>query len=397
MPLTAFSPERLARMRNVLASHVSDREVPGLVALVHRRGETHVEALGELAIGGPPMRRDAIFRIASMTKPVAAAAAMILVEECRLRLDDPVDPWLPELANRRVLRTIGSELDDTVPAARAITLRDLLTLRWGMGAIMAPPGTYPIQAAQAQAGLAPGPDPSPLTPGEWMARLAALPLLHQPGEGWSYHTGCDVLGVLIARASGQPLDAFFKQRLFDPLGMRDTAFSAPAASIDRLTSCYRAEPGTDTLAAYDDRAASRWAEPPAFLSAGGGLVSTARDYLAFQRMMLDRGMGPHGRILSRASVALMTTDQLTPAQKAAAKVFFGDHAGWGFGMAVVTGRDNLFSPGRFGWDGGLGASAHADPALDLAGVLLTTRMMDSPRPPAVFSDFWTLAYAAIDD
>ena len=397
MPQTAFSPERLARMRNVLGSHISHREVPGMVALIHHRGETHVEALGELAIGGPPMRRDAIFRIASMSKPIAAAAAMILVEECRLRLDDPVDPWLPELANRRVLRTIASELNDTVPARRAITLRDLLTFRWGMGAIMAPPGTYPIQAAQAQAGLAPGPDPSPLTADEWMARLSALPLLRQPGESWAYHTGSDVLGVLIARASGQPLDVFLKQRLFDPLGMRDTAFSVPAASIDRLASCYRSDPQAGGLSAYDDRAASRWAEPPPFLSAGGGLVSTARDYLAFQRMMLDRGLGPHGRILSRASTALMTTDQLTPGQKAEAELFFGDHAGWGFGMAVVTGRDNLFSPGRFGWDGGLGTSAHADPALDLAGVLLTTRMMDSPRPPAVFSDFWTLAYAAVDD
>jgi len=393
----AFSPERLARLRSVLAGHVADGGVPGLVALVHRRGETHVEALGGMALDGPPMRRDALFRIASMSKPIAAAAAMILVEECRLRLDDPVDPWLPELANRRVLRSLASALDDTVPAKRAITLRDLLTFRLGMGAIMAPPGTYPIQAAQAEAGLSPGPDPSPLTADEWMARLGALPLLHQPGEAWSYHTGSDVLGVLIARASGQSLGGFLKARLFEPLGMRDTGFSVPAASVDRLVSCHRADPATGALVTYDDRAASRWAQTPAFESAGGGLVSTARDYLAFQRMMLDRGMGPHGRILSRASVALMTTDQLTPAQKAGAKIFFGDHAGWGFGMAVVTARDNVFSPGRFGWDGGLGTTAHADPAEDLAGVLLTTRMMDAPQPPKVFSDFWTLAYAAIED
>lgn len=397
MTAPALAPDRLARLREVMAGHVTRGEVPGLVALVHRRGETFAEPLGELATGGPPMRRDAIFRIASMSKPITAAAAMILVEEGRLRLDDPVDPLLPELANRRVLRSLDSTLDDTVPANRPITLRDLLTFRLGMGLILAPPGTYPIQAAQSAVGLAPGPFPAAASPDQWMTRLGRLPLLHQPGEGWAYHTGADVLGVLIARASGQSLGAFLKAQLFDPLGMRDTGFFVPAENLERLTGCYRRDPETSGFVEYDSRAASPWAKPPAFESGGGGLVSTADDYLAFQKMMLAKGVGPTGRILSRPSVALMTTDQLTAEQKAGAALFFGESAGWGFGMAVVTQRRDLFGPGRFGWDGGLGTTAHADPAEDLAGVLLTTRGMDSPEPPKAFRDFWTLAYAAIAD
>src|SRR5437868_4621720 len=243
MSIGGLSKARLGRMHNVMAGYVERGDVPGLVTLVSRRGEVHVDALGTMAVGGrDPMRRDTIFRIASMTKPITAAAAMILVEECMLRLDEPVDPWLPELADRKVLRAIDSPLDDTVPAHRPITLRDLLTFRLGIGAVMAPPGTYPIQKAIDEAGLAPGPNVSSLTPDEWMARLAGLPLLHQPGERWMYHTGSDVLGVLIARATGMSLGDFLHERIFAPLGMKDTAFSLPAAKLDRLATCYRTEP-----------------------------------------------------------------------------------------------------------------------------------------------------------
>ncbi len=170
-------------MQKVMAGHVEGGEVPGLVTLVARRGEVRVDAIGAKVVGGSdPMRRDTIFRIASMTKPIAAAAAMILVEECRLRLDDPVDGLLPELADRKVLRTIDGALDDIVPAKRPITLRDLLTLRLGIGAVLAPPGLYPIQAAMEEAGIAPGPDSPSLPPDEWMQRLGSLPLIHHPGE-----------------------------------------------------------------------------------------------------------------------------------------------------------------------------------------------------------------------
>lgn len=394
---TGLSKARLRRMSEVLRGHVDSGALPGLVALVARRGEPHVEAIGKMAFGDKPMRRNSLFRIASMTKPVTAAAAMILVEECKIRLDDPVDPWLPELADRKVLKRIDSPLDDTVPARRPITLRDLMTFTMGLGAFMAPPGSYPIQKAMDELQVAPGPEFSLHTPDEFMKRLGSLPLAYQPGETWLYHTGLDVLGVMIARATGQSLGAFLKERLFDPLGMADTAFHASKAKIGRLVTAYRADPGTSKLAVFDKAKGGRFDAPPKFEAGGAGLVSTVDDYAAFLRMLLNKGKAGRTRILSRPSVELMTSDQLTPQQKAGADVFFRGVASWGFGMSVVVRRNNLFAPGRFGWDGGYGTSGHADPAEGLIGVLLTQRLMDSLTPSPHFADFWTSAYQAIDD
>jgi len=405
MSAGGLSKGRLDRMHAILAGSVERGEMPGLVTLVSRRGETHVDAIGTMAMGGSaPMRRDTIFRITSMTKPITAAAAMILVEECKLRLDEPVDLLLPELADRKVLKRIDAPLDATVPAQRPITLRDLLTFRLGFGLVLAPPDTHPIQKAIGALGIVGfgPPDPStPHDPDEWMRRLGTLPLMHQPGERWLYNTGSYVLGVLIARASGQPFDQFLSERLFEPLGMKDTAFSVPADKRDRLATAYRTGRASGTLAIVDG-ADGQWSRPPAFPDGGAGLVSTADDYLAFCRMMLNKGehRGPSGpvRILSRPSVELMTADHLTPEQKAEAGLFLGGDKGWGFGMAVQTRRDDLAgTPGRFGWDGGYGTSGYTDPKEGMIGILLTQRLMDSPRPPTAFLDFWTLAYQAIDD
>jgi CubicO group peptidase (beta-lactamase class C family) len=399
MSTGGLSKARLDRMHDVMAGYVERGTVPGVVTLVSRREEVHVDAVGMKAVGGgDPMRRDSIFRIASMTKPITAVAAMILVEECSLRLDDPVDPLLPELADRKVLRAIDSALDDTVPAKRLITLRDILTLRLGIGAVLAPPGQYPIQDAIDEAGLAPGFDRPSLAPNEWMERLGALPLIHQPGERWMYETGSDVLGILISRATGQDLETFFRERIFDPLGMTDTSFHVPAEKLDRLVNCYSTNPETGTLELYDDASRSDWSRPPVFESGASGLVSTIDDYLAFCRMMLDKGKHGGERILSRPAVELMTTDQLTSEQKAEATVFFGDNSSWGFGVSVVTRRDNLSAtPGRFGWDGGYGTSGHSDPEEDLVGILMIQRLTDSPDSTSVFGDFWTSVYQSIDD
>lgn len=394
-----LSEARLGGMHDIMAGHVERGTVPGVVTLVSRRGEVHVDAIGTKVVGGSdPMRRDTIFRIASMTKPVTAAAAMILVEECVLRLDEPVDPLLPELADRRVLRAIDGPLDDTVPAKRSVTLRDLLTLRPGIGAVMAPPGHYPIQRAMNEAGLAPGFDRPSLAPDEWMERLGALPLIHQPGERWMYETGSGVLGILISRATGQGLGTFFQERIFGPLGMTDTGFHVPADKLGRLASCYSTDPETGALELYDDAGGSDWSCPPVFESGGGGLVSTVDDYLAFCRMMLGKGKRGGERILSRPSVEVMTTDHLTPEQKAQAPLFFGDDSGWGFGVGVVTRRDDLSAtPGRFGWAGGYGTSGYSNPEEDMVGILMTQRLTDSPESAPVFNDFWTSVYQAIDD
>ncbi|MDF2684014.1 MAG: serine hydrolase [Brevibacillus sp.] len=398
MTKEGFSKDGLGRMHRAMAGYVERGKVPGIVGLVWRHGEVHVEAIGKLAVDGDdPMSRDTLFRIASMTKPIIAAAAMILVEECVVRLDDPIDRFLPELANRRVLKQIDGPLDDTVPAKRSITLRDLLTFRLGIGAVMAPPDSFPIQRAMKEAGMAPGANPPLHAPDEWMKKLGSLPLIHQPGESWMYHTGSDILGVLIARASGMTLERFLSERIFEPLGMKDTGFYVPAEKVKRLPTSYMTDPRTGELVIHDSPEDSRW-ENPAFESGGGGLVSTVDDYLAFCLMMLGKGSNGNARILSRPSVELMTTDHLTPEQKAGARVFFEDHSSWGFGVGINTRRNNLWStPGRFGWDGGVGTSGYTDPAENMIGILMTQRLMQSPEPPGVFVDFWTSAYQAFAD
>ncbi|MGW0522032.1 serine hydrolase domain-containing protein [Crossiella sp. NPDC003009] len=388
----------LRRMRAVLAARVESGEVPGLVALLGHGEAVHVEVLGSLHDGGgAAMREDAIFRLASATKPITAAGVMALVEDCRLRLDDPVDEWLPELANRRVLARPDAELDDTVPARRAVTVRDLLTFTWGYGIDLTGAET-PVQKQIVELGL--HVPPSELDPDEWARRLGSLPLLRQPGERWLYHTGSDVLGLLVSRVSGQSFEVFLRERLFAPLGMVDTGFHVPAEQLHRLPTSYAHDQRTGDLVVWDPAEGGKHSKAPAFASGGDGLVSTAADYHAFQRMLLQGGKFRGERVLSPASVALMTSDQLTPEQKVdkdRLTEYFGDHGGFGFGMGVRTVRRGFANVGQFGWDGGLGTSAQADPVAGLNGVLLTQVAQDSPVTPRLIKDFWTTAYQAIDD
>jgi CubicO group peptidase (beta-lactamase class C family) len=394
-----LSKARLDRMHSVMAGYVERGELPGLVTLVSRRGEVHVDVIGMKAAGGnDPMRRDTIFRISSMTKPITAAATMILVEECKLRLDEPVDRLLPELADRKVLKSLDGPLDDTVPASRAITVRDLLTFTMGFGQMMAPVDAYPILAAanDLRIGMGP-PNPSEMpAPDEWMRRLGTLPLVYQPGEQWIYNTSADVLGVLIARASGQPLETFLYERIFEPLGMKDTGFSVPAAKLDRLATSYIPNPETGTLAVYDEAKGGQWTSPPAFPSGAGGLVSTVDDYLLFEQMMLNKGQYGSVRLLSRPAVEAMTTDQLKPEQRGmVAAPFLGEERSWGLGLSMITRRNDISaSPGRFGWDGGMGTSGYADPSEALVAILMAQVM---GFPGGIYDHFWTAVYQAIDD
>jgi CubicO group peptidase (beta-lactamase class C family) len=396
---TGFPRTRLARLRAALQRHVDDGAVPGLVALVYRRGQEHVEALGSMAYGREvPMRPDAIFRLASTTKPITAAAAMILGEECRLRLDDPVERWLPELKDRRVLRTIESPLDDTVPAKRPITLRDLLTFRSGYGEVAFLSPTCPLQQALVEARLPLSQWPFAGSADELMARLGGLPLASQPGERWLYHMSAEILGVLIARVAGQSLGTFLQERIFEPLGMVDTGFHVPAAKLDRLPVCYGTDMVTGKMGVLDEARGGWASRPPVFESGAGGLVSTAGDLLAFGRMMLGEGAGG-ARILSRPAIELMTMDHIPAEQKAISPFFEGFWAtyGWGLGMGVVTTRRDLAEgPGRFGWDGAFGTSWHVDPKEGLVGVLMVQRRPDQLALPPVTRDFWTAAYQLIE-
>ncbi|MEU8151460.1 serine hydrolase domain-containing protein [Nonomuraea sp. NPDC048901] len=401
---SGLSASGLRRLHDVLTRHVESGKIPGLVALVGRCGQTHVEALGTMRHdGGAPMRRDTIFRMASTSKPVTIAAAMVLLDECRLRLDDLVEPWLPELADRRVLKRVDGPLDDTVPARRPITVRDLLTSTFGIGMDLTSLGT-PIMDAIFEQGLTPNPM---LEPDEWMRRLGALPLMHQPGERWQYHTSSDLLGVLVARVTGQSFATFLRERVLDPLGMTDTAFHVPADKIDRLPPSYVPDPQTGEFNVWDDAKEGRWSRPPVFQDGGGGLVSTADDYHAYFRMLLTGGMHDGERILSRPAVELMTTNSLTPEQNAARTAMAranvhvgfgqGQHGGWGFGMAVRTYRGDYAPIGQFGWDGGTGTATYADPDNQLTGILLTQVGMSTPDSARLIHDFWTTLYQAIDD
>ena len=210
-----------------------------------------------------------------------------------------------------------------------------------------------------------------------------------------YPTGFSVLGVLLARAAGQPLEQFLRERIFDPLGMKDTGFSIPAVKRDRLAGSYALNAETGALDVYDDAGASQWHDPPAFPDAEGGLVSTVDDYLAFSQMMLNKGLHGNERILSRASVALMTTGQVTPEQRLGTEFFLESNRDWGLGVSIIIQRDDVASaPGRFGWDGGLGTSWYADPREGLTAILMTQVL---GFPSRIDRDFWTLVYGALAD
>jgi CubicO group peptidase (beta-lactamase class C family) len=332
-----------------------------------------------------------------MSKPIAAVAALILVEEGVIRLDDRVDGLLPELAGLRVLRSISSPLEDTVPAARPITVRDLLTFTLGTGMVIAAPDTYPIQEAMQSFEVGLGRKPEA---GEYLRRLASLPLVYQPGEVWMYNTGSDLLGILISRATGRSFGEFLTERIFDPLGMRDSGFWVPAGKIDRLPTAYAPGRKPGELKVQDDGAGGLFSRPPDLESGAGGLVATVDDFLLFARMLLDHGAAPGGRIVTRHTVEAMTADQLTEEVKArspwALAGWFANHS-WGFGVGVVTRRyDGTLAPGAYGWDGGFGTTWRSDPTEDMV-VILMTQVTGMSEVPRVLGDFVTLAYAAIDD
>jgi CubicO group peptidase (beta-lactamase class C family) len=304
-----FSAKRLARVRDLLERHVGSGCGPGVVAVVARHGEVHVEAAGTLAFegagAGTAMAADTICRIASMTKPVVAACAMTLVEDCTLRLDDPVDGFLPELAD---------------------------------------------------------------------------------------------MTVLIARATGMSFGNALRERVFEPLGMKDTAFSVSGENLSRLATAYEPDAATGKPVVKDGPD-GRFSRPPKFEDGGGGLVSTADDYLAFASALLAGGTHHGERVLSRPSVTLMTSDQLTPAQKAVSGFGPGyfDDIGWGFGMSVRTRRTHLGpSVGSYGWPGYYGTAWYNDPAEDMTTILMIQQAEAPVRLP-IFLDLCTAAYQAIDD
>ena len=364
------------RLHDAMAARVAAGELPGLVTVLAHGDEVHVDAIGSYAFDGAvPMRRDTLFRVASFTKPILAAATLTLVEDGTLDLLEPVDRLLPELAGRRVLARVDGPLSDTVPARRPITVEDLLTFRMGFGILTEPTFNppFPIVTAAEELNLVLGqPDPrTPHPPDEWIRRFGTLPLMYQPGERWLYNASALVLGVLVARASGAPLSDVLQARLFAPLGMVDTGFSTTPANVPRIPSYYMGDFATGKPTLQPLSKPEEWTVPPAFPSGAGGLLSTADDFLAFARMLRDHGTHQGRRILSAAAVEAMTSNQLTPGQIAAGGLLL-EPKGWGYGMAVAAGPDEISAvPGRYGWDGGYGTVWFSDPHRDLIAMALT--------------------------
>ena len=394
-----FSKDKLLSLHQTMAGYVTAGERPGMVTLLSRNGETHVDAIGTHEFGGgTPMRRDTLFRIASITKPITAAVTLKLMEQGKLTLDEPIDRHIPELANRRVLKHLDGPLDDTVPAKRPILVSDLLTMRMGMGAIMAQ-GNYPIQTGLMQSGVfTPFKMPTQRSADEWIAKLAEFPLMNQPGEVWRYDTSITLLGALIERVTGKPLDTVFEELILKPVGMKDTSFVVPADKLNRLPTAYQKNQQTGQLDVWDPSGEkSFFAQHHGFFGAHGGLVSTVDDYHAFAQMLLNKGKVGDRQVLSEKSVEAMMTDQI-PADVKARSAFipgFWELRGWGYGGSIIK-KHEPGQPRGFGWDGGYGTVAYWDKQSDVTVIMFSQRLVESPAYPEAVQRFFEGAYAAAE-
>ena len=362
-------------LRELLIRHVDAGAIPGGVALVGA-GNAEVVAAGVASIGGDPMGEDAIMRIQSMTKAITSVAALRLVEAGRLELDQSLVDWLPELADRQVLRGPMTELDDTVPARRAITLRHLLTNASGYGMVIQ---ASPLQRAMAGNGTEAGPEPPAMGADEWLRRLTELPLAFQPGEGWRYHHSFAVLGILISRVTGRPLGEHLAEDVFGPLGMADTELWVAERKLDRLPAAYRH--GEEGFVEIEPAGGGFYAGPPSFDVSHGELVSTARDYHRFARVLAEGGRVNGQPMISPDHLRQMASDRVPAACKTTGSFFpgFWGGMGWGFGVAVKTEGPQR---GRIGWSGGLGTDFFVDPD-GTVGILLTQVEMGEDMWPLV--------------
>jgi CubicO group peptidase (beta-lactamase class C family) len=352
-----FSAEGLAKIVPTLQPIVDAGDLSGFVTLLFRHGEiAQLNTLGLRDIEKKlPMERDTLFRIASMTKPVTSLAALMLMEEGKFKLEDPITKWAPEFKNVRVLKDAEGPLDQTVPAAREITFDDLFTHRSGLAYGFSSMGPIAHEYQRVLGDVL----NSQMTPDDWMQRLATLPLLYQPGERFHYSHSTDVLGFIVGRIAGMPFRDFLMKRIFGPLGMVDTDFNEAKNVLEPLP-----------FKQYDT--------PPAYCGGGGGLISTADDYLKFARMMLNKGELDGTRLVSATTVELMCTNRLTPQQRAIP--FLGaipmwDGMGFGLGVSVIDAPDKLGflgmgGVGSFGWPGAFGTWWQADPANDLIMIYL---------------------------
>jgi CubicO group peptidase (beta-lactamase class C family) len=406
LPLVApeqvgLSAARLDRVRKWMHAWVDSGKLAGMVTCVMRKGElAFAEVHGKSDVArNKPMRADTIFRIYSMTKPLTSTAIMMLYEEGRFQLDDPISKFIPAFANPRVMTGGSRGKIETMPAEREINFRDLLTHTSGL--------TYgfmesnPVDAAyRAKEG---GVDfqTADTSLKQIVERLAQLPLIAQPGKAWNYSVSTDVLGYLVEVISGQPFEKYLKEKVIDPLGMVDTDFHVPADKHDRFAANYAAGAG-GKLDLIDDPGKSRYLAPRKVNSGGGGLVSTASDYLRFCKFMLNKGELDGIRLLGRKTVELMTMNHLKGDMADMGTPRFSESTytgiGFGLGFSVMIDPAKAFiagTPGEFAWGGAASTAFWIDPKEDMAVVLLTQLMPSSTYP--IRRELRVLTYQAIID
>ena len=367
-----FVQAGLAAIPPALQRVVDAGDLSGFVTLVWRRGEiAQVNTVGYRDLAAKtPMTRDTLFRIASMTKPVTTVAALMLLEEGKLRLEDPITKWLPEFSGMQVLKEAGGPIDQTYPSPRDITVEDLMTHRAGLAYAFTSVG--PI--AQAHEDRLGSPLGTPLTPEAWLKALGGLPLSYPPGERFHYSHATEVLGFLVARIEGKPIGQVLKDRIFGPLGMGDTDFWCPPAKHGRIAKLYRMNPDTEQL---EDVSFPEETQQPVYEAGGGGLVSSVDDYLKFARMLLGKGEVDGVRLLTTETVEMMAASRLTPAQRAIPFMGMPFWLSQSFGLGLSMIQDaaahewmGAGSAGAFGWPGAFGTWWQADPAQDLIAIYM---------------------------
>lgn len=389
-----LSAKRLSRIDTVMNDYIRRGKMPGMVALISRHGKiAYYKSFGKMDLeSNKSMTKDAMFRIASMTKAITSVTLMTLYEEGKFLLTDPVSKYIPEFKNQKVAtRQTGSDSVILVPAKSEITIRELLNHTSGITY-----GDGPQRSFYRQAGMTVGLTPTAGTIKEKILALAKLPLLSQPGEEFHYGMSVDVLGYLIEVLSGKPFDVYLQQRLLEPLRMRDTYFSLPENKFQRLTVLYKM--GRDSVLT---KATGYFPYPQkqTYFSGGAGLVSTAADYARFAQMLLNKGELDGTRILSRKTIEVMTSNSIgslfifNPFKH---NGIMGDKFGLGFGIRTERGvYDELESPGTFGWDGAFYTRFWVDPKEDMFGIFLS--QVDSYWDEKLIGKYKVLVYQSITD
>jgi CubicO group peptidase (beta-lactamase class C family) len=388
-----FSSQRLGRINTVMQRYFDEKKLAGIVSLVARRGKlVHFEKCGMAEIEtNQAMQLDTLFRIYSMTKPITSTAVLMLFEEGRFRLQDPVSDYIPDFKDLKVLDNTAGSGVTFVNTQRPITIRDLLThtagLSYGFDA-----NVYIDQLYQKKvwAKLDKTPD---MTLEEVIKLVASLPLAHQPGTAFRYSMATDVLGYLVQVVSGQPFDEFLKKNIFEPMGMPDTFFNVPPEKVERFSATYGPDKQTG-LKVSDPAAKSHYLKPTRNPSGGGGLVSSTADYFRFSQMLLNRGELDGVRLLGRKTVEMMAQDHLPPG----VDCFGNPHEGFGLGVSVIRNvakSQMLGSVGNFGWGGAANTNFWIDPHEELIGILMLQYMPSDTYPVVV--DFRNLVYQALVD